>query len=528
MPDEETPLYNTEDRLPAGTLLLTIIQHFFVLAVYMTYPVIITSAIGGTAQMTTYLISATLIGCGIATVLMSFRRLGPGYPLFIIPNSSYLPASLLAATAGGLPLLYGMLIISGFMEMLISRFTRIFKIIFPREITGVVLFLLGISIVPFAFPLFLGSTAEGPLDPASTIVGVVTLASIIFLSCIPKRIFRFYSTIIGIGIGFLLSLLLGVFSFETFASLQGVAVFALPDPSGILSYQFDAALLIPFLIAVVCIVMKTTGNLTLLTGYTRSGSRHSLSRGLFLEGVGLSLSGALGGIGVGTSSSNTGLIISTGIASRRVGFGLGLLLLLCGFMPVVGWLCHHLPKPILGAVLIYAVTFVMISGLQDISTRMLDSRRTFVVILPILIGVSSAVCPYLYAGLPEWLVLFFTSPLSAGAVAAVVLGLLFRIGTPRRRTIQREENRGSDSGVSRFILESAKLWTLDKTQTTSLAIETEQLARISQASSLTLSLSSNREILTVSLVCRSMPPTAAIPPSAKTHGNVITISHYLL
>ncbi len=488
---DDVPVYNTEDSLPKATLLLSVIQHIFAIAVYMTYPVIISAAISGTAETTANLISLTLIGCGIVTLFMSSKKFGTGFPMPIIPNSAYLPASVLAAGTGGLSLMSGMLIVSGFLEMVISRFTRFFRRIFPEEVTGVVLFLLGIAIIPFAFPLFFGSVDGSPADPASTAVGIITLVSIICFSIIPRRFFKFYSTILGIAVGMVAAVALGVFSLDTFSEAAGLSLFAIPMPAFFEGYSFSAALIAPFLISVICIIMKTTGNLTLLSAYTGKGNRKTLSRGLFLEGAGLSLTGALGGIGVGTSSSDAGLVVSTGIASRRIGFGVGVLLILFGFMPVVGWAFHILPSPILGAVLIYAIAFVMIGGIQSISSQMLDTRRTFVVILPILLGVSSAVCPYLYAGLPDWAELFFTSPLTAGSIAAVLLGLLFHAGIPRVKTFV-----SNDLGdVEGFVLDCGRLWTLNKIQTAKIAHEIAGLCPV--GGSVSLELSRDRAMLLV-------------------------------
>lgn len=98
---DELPVYNTDDKIPKTTLLLSIIQHFFAIAVYMTYPVIISAAVAGTASMTANLISLMLIGCGLSTLLLSSKKFGTGFPMPVIPNSSYLPASVLAAGAGG-------------------------------------------------------------------------------------------------------------------------------------------------------------------------------------------------------------------------------------------------------------------------------------------------------------------------------------------------------------------------------------------------------------------------------------------
>ena len=482
MAEGDEPVYNVRDRVPLGTTVLTILQHFFVLAVYMTYPVIISNAVGGSTDLTMFLISATLIGSGVATILQSFSKTGAGYLLPMVPNSSYLPASLLAATAGGLPLLYGMLIISGFFEMVLSRFTKFFRIVFPNEVTGVVLFLLGIAIVPFAFPLFFGSADSGPLDPASAAVGVITLSATILLSVIPRRFFKFYAILIGIVTGMAASVLLGVFRLETLLEIADLSVFEIPNPVGIVSYSFDFALLIPFLIAMICVMLKSVGNISLLNAYTREGRNDTLKNGLLSEGAGIAIAGALGGVGIGSSSGATGLVVGTGIAAKRVGLGLGVFLILCGFLPAIGWVFHILPKPILGATLLYAVTFVMISGIQSISSRMLDPRRKFVVILPILIGVSSAVCPYLYADLPKTLALFFASPLTSGSMAVLVLGLVLKIGIRKRRSFDFSK----DANLQRFVAECGREWTLDRRQAASIADHLEDLAKAGEPERLEL------------------------------------------
>ena len=223
-------------------------------------------------------------------------------------------------------------------------------------------------------------------------------------------------------------------------------------------FSFDVALLIPFVIAIVCIMLKTSGNISLMTAYTSTGDRNTLKHGLLAEGAGVTLTGLIGGIAIGSSSSSVGLAVGTGITSRKVGVGIGILMIISAFFPCVGWFFDILPKPVLGAVLIYAVTFVMISGMQSISSRLLDSRRTFVVILPILIGVSSSICPFLYTDLPETLQLFFTSPLTAGSVAAIAFGLLFKLGIVNHKTL------ACPGDVHSFVMDCGKLWTLDKTQ----------------------------------------------------------------
>ena len=74
----DRPVYNVGDNVPPSVLVLSILQHFFVLAVYMTYPVIIPKAINGGVDLSTFLISANLIGSGISTFLQAISYTGCG------------------------------------------------------------------------------------------------------------------------------------------------------------------------------------------------------------------------------------------------------------------------------------------------------------------------------------------------------------------------------------------------------------------------------------------------------------------
>ena len=521
----DRPVYNVGDNVPPSVLVLSILQHFFVLAVYMTYPVIITKAINGGEDLSTFLISATLIGSGIATILQAIRYTGCGYIFPMVPNSSYLPASMLAATAGGLPLLYGMMIVSGFLEMILSRLTRYFRVLFPGEVVGVVMFMLGLAIIPFSFPLFFGSGDTGPLDPAATAVGIITLGSMIILGIQHQKIFRFYAVLIGIIIGFASSVLFGVLTLADIESAGSTSLFSIPNPVGIVSYSFDVGLLIPFAIGMLCVMLKSAGNIALLDEYTGETGRGNLRRGILSEGFGAAVCSAIGGIGIGSSASNTGLIPGTGIASRKIGLGLGLFLIICGFLPAIGWFFHIMPEPIMGAVVIYAIAFIMLGGVQSISSRVLDNRRTFVVILPIMIGVSSVMCPNLYTALPETIQLFFASPLTSGAIFVVVLGLLFKIGLPTHNTIRFGDHPEAD--VSHRLLDCGRLWTMDKTQMFQIIHHIQALIRAMpegmHPEQLTLTLKNSTGALTAELIVPG-PVDEAAMKSAGHYPATVTIA----
>ena len=85
------------------------------------------------------------------------------------------------------------------------------------------------------------------------------------------------------------------------------------------------------------------------------------------------------------------------------------------------------------------VCFMVISGIQMMSSRMIDIRRTFVIAVSLMFGLSADIFPQLYQHVHPYLKPFFSSSLTVTTVLAVGLNLIMRIGISRR------ENPGIDS-----------------------------------------------------------------------------------
>ena len=73
----------------------------------------------------------------------------------------------------------------------------------------------------------------------------------------------------------------------------------------------------------------------------------------------------------------------------------------------------------------------MISGVQIISTRVIDARRTLVIGMGILTFLLVAMFPRTFADAPYWLQPIVSSPLVLATIVALTLNLLFRIGIKR-------------------------------------------------------------------------------------------------
>jgi xanthine permease XanP len=153
---------------------------------------------------------------------------------------------------------------------------------------------------------------------------------------------------------------------------------------------------------------------------------------LLADACGLAAAGALGGMGQSTSSSNIGLSNATGITSRRIGYVMGGLAIVLAFIPKLAAVLVIMPKPVIGATLVFVASFMIVAGIQIIVSRLLDARKTFIVGVSIIFGLSVDFLPDVYAHLPVAAAPLLGSSLAFATMSALVLNLVFRLGIANR------------------------------------------------------------------------------------------------
>ena len=76
-------------------------------------------------------------------------------------------------------------------------------------------------------------------------------------------------------------------------------------------------------------------------------------------------------------------------------------MILLAFLPKLAALFAVMPDPVMGAILVYVACYMILAGIQVITSRMLDARRIFVVGIPLIFGLSVDMVPGLYRGVPH-------------------------------------------------------------------------------------------------------------------------------
>jgi xanthine/uracil permease len=160
--------------------------------------------------------------------------------------------------------------------------------------------------------------------------------------------------------------------------------------------------------------------------WTRPDTKR-IGDGLMADGIAVTVSGLLGGVASDTSASNVSLSAASGATSRWIGVAAGTLFILLGFSPKLSAVLSIMPAPVVGAIVVFVVCFMVMSGLQIILSSKPDTRRTFVIGTALCFGLSLDILPDLYAHLAPWLRPVFESSLTLSTVVAVALNQLLRL-----------------------------------------------------------------------------------------------------
>ncbi|WP_181391595.1 uracil-xanthine permease family protein [Methanospirillum lacunae] len=458
--------YTTEEIPPPVPCFLLGLQHALLIATSFVFPLILIRASGMGTSEAGFFLSMTIMAVGIGTILQSLKGhyIGSG---FLCPSFAalfFIPPATAAYALGGLGLMSAMTAMSGVFQIAISRVISRLRFLFPPEVTGLVIIMAGISAIPFSIQSFLGmENLKAQFISEDLLIAIITLGVIVIASIWGKGSMKLYPAFIGIIAGYIAAFFCGqiptssVFTFLTFPLIE------LPKPI-FLSWSFDSSILLPFIIAAFAGVFKTIGNLTSCqkindADWIRS-DMENYSRGTLTEGVTNIICGAIGGLGQSTSSGNIGLSLATGATSRRIGIIAGIILVFLAVFPPVSSFFLIMPLPVIGAALVYSICYMVMTGMEVMMTRMMDTRRFFTIGISLVFGFgastfSSVVLPIEYS----WLATILTSPLTLSTIIAILLTLVFRIGIKQQATIKimpGDENLADT--VFSFIDQNARMW----------------------------------------------------------------------
>ena len=419
--------FGLDDPVPFGVALGLAIQHMAIQAVYLVLPTTVAASFGLGPRAATNFVCLSILAFALLAVLQALRRgpVGAGYQMPALPTPVMVGAYLLCAGAGlGLDQAGALLVLAGLAAAVLTLLIRRPQALMPPEIAGVVVFLLGVALLPVMVDLL--EMAHFQATPHAVHEIGVTLAC--FLVMVAVALSRSAAAPFGVLIGALaglpMMLLVPGPGVDLMAVLAANPWLAVPEPVLPRFEALPVGLALGFAFAVLPAKATILGNLVALQRAADAGWRRPdggpLSRGLLAHAVALMAAGGFGGMAPGPSSACVGLSIANRTLARSIAVVGALLLAALAFSPKLVSVFVAIPSPVKAAMLLYVACFMIATGCQLITIRMLDTRRSLVVGVGLIMGFAVLIAPTPFRDyLPA-----LASALTFGALSAFVFHLL--------------------------------------------------------------------------------------------------------
>lgn len=389
--------YEPEERVPP---LLTLNVAFqgtvLIVSNVVTWVVLFSAAIGDDGSYMTWAIVGALIVAGVATALHASRigRLGPGHTLLMGAGVPFLATCVLAVEQGGLALMSSLVIASSLIHFLVAaRLAQLRRLITP-VVSGVAFMIIAVLAMPMAIERMIDVPA-GVSNVAGPGVGLATLAITALLMLRATGLLSLWALPIALVAGCAIAVPLGVYEIQPALDAPW---FDLPQVSGwpgfssVLEEDFWA-LLIVFLIVSIVVAVRSSGEGATIQQASRREPRsvdfRGVQRTLNVGGIALLLSGIAGTLPtIAYLPSTISLFQFTGVAARRVGIVMGVMLIVGALLPKIVALLLTIPRPVSGALLMVIMGLLFVEGMRTVLREGLNRQRAFIVGVSLAIALS--------------------------------------------------------------------------------------------------------------------------------------------
>lgn len=411
-----------DDKPPLALSIALAIQH--ILAAFtgiVAVPLIVGNALGLTAEQNTYIISMTLFVSGIATIIQAvgIGPVGGKIPMVMGTDFTFVGPGIAVASKLGLPGYFGATFFGSFIEIILSRFIKKLRNIFPPIVTGTVIVSIGLTMIPVAIDWIGGYGEYGILK--SLFLAATVMIVIILLNQFGKGFFSSAAVLIGIIVGYILAAFMNMIDFS---SVFEAGYFVMPQP---LKYglKFDLPALLAFVPEYLVTTVETIGGgLLIFKACDEKYSSKKLSGSVLGDGVGSLLAGIFGA-GPNTSfSQNIGIIPLTGVASRYVVAVAGGILMLMGVFPKLAALVNIMPSPVLGGAGVIMFGMIAVGGIKNFQEVDFNKRNSLILAISLGLGLGVAVKPEILSHLPETVQIIFRSGMTTATIFAIALNLI--------------------------------------------------------------------------------------------------------
>ncbi len=420
-------------------------------------PTVVFRAAGQPEEALLWAVFASVAISGATAIIQARRvgRFGAGYVLAIGTSGVAIAVSIAALAAGGPALLGTLVVVLALVQFVFSARLSLFRRILTPTVTGTVLMLTPVTVMPIMFDQ-LKSVPIGTPPLAASLSALTTLAVITGITLTAKGRARLWAPVIGIVAGSTVAGIFGLYDVERIALAPWIGI---PQPEWTaldLRFTPDFWALLPafVFVALVCTI-QTVGGAVAIQRVSWAESRavdfRAVQGAVAADGVGNLLSGLAGTMPLGFRPTGASMVEITGISSRLVGIALGAALIVLAFVPKALAVILAIPGPVITAFITITMATIFIIGMKVIIQDGIDSRKGLIAGVSFWIGVgfqSGAMFPGLVS---EFSGALLNNGMLTGGVVAIIMTTFVELTKPRPRRIQLEFSPSALHEIREFI-----------------------------------------------------------------------------
>lgn len=217
------------------------------------------------------LVNAALLVSGIVTIIQC-RGIGPiglRLPSVMGTSFTFVAAALaIGFSEHGVAGILGASLVGSLVMVIGSFFMPYVRKLFPPVVTGVVVMMIGLSLIPVAVDWFAGGQKDDVnyADPANLAMATFVLVLVVILVQWGKGIFSAAAIVIGMMVGYVVALAFGWINFE---AVKNAEIVAIPQPLHF-GLAFPISGIIGMSIAYLVAIVESSGNFLALGNATQT------------------------------------------------------------------------------------------------------------------------------------------------------------------------------------------------------------------------------------------------------------------
>jgi uracil permease len=339
--------------------------------------------------------NVALFTAGIGTLifqLVTKRQV----PIFLASSFAFIAPIAYGVASWGIAATMSGLVAAGLFYVLLSfviawRGDGVINRLLPPVVVAPVIMVIGLNLAPVGVNMALGKSGDGALqlvDPSIALfISMAVLATTVLVSLLGKGMLKLIPILIGLTVGYVLSLAFGIVDFSGVEKSPWFAIPSFVFPV----FHWEAILFIlPIAIAP---AVEHIGDITAISNITGKNflAKPGLKRTLLGDGLATSAAAMLGGPPNTTYSEVTGAVALTKSFNPVIMTWAAFFAITLSFMGKTGAILSTIPVPVMGGIMVLLFGTIAVIGLRTLVTAQVDlstSKNLAIVAVVLVFGLG--------------------------------------------------------------------------------------------------------------------------------------------